>query len=211
MKKLAALLLVLGLAAPAFAGQPRVLVVDPDRAGTNVRDAPSGSVIDVIPYASPSSPASVKERRVVRLLANEGKWFKVAYDGGQSYVHQSMLGVCVTATEDGDSRLLAAPRDGAKAIGGRIASHTRARPISFSVQESEGVYLYVEILEGPRKGAAGWLIENAFLAIPSEENLNSCWRRRKLRSQLDGGADPSLPPQPQANPQMTALRRQGET
>ena len=88
MKKLAALLFVLGLAVPAFADAdtPRVLVVDPDRAGTNVRDAPSGSVIDVIPYASPGSPDSVKERRVVRLLANEGKWFKVAYDGGEGYV-----------------------------------------------------------------------------------------------------------------------------
>ncbi len=85
-----------------------------------------------------------------------------------------MLGVCVTATEDGDSRLLAAPRDGAKAIGGRIASHTRARPISFSVQESEGVYLYVEILEGPRKGATGWLYEGSYYANPYE----SCWNRR---------------------------------
>ena len=174
MKKLAALLLVLGLAAPAFAGQPRVLVVDPDRAGTNVRAAPSGRVVDVIPYASPSSSDSVKKRRVVTLLANEGKWFKVAYDGGQGYMHQSMLGVCVTATEDGDSRLLAAPRDGAKAIGGRIASHTRARPISFSVQESEGVYLYVKILEGPRKGATGWLYEGSYYANPYE----SCWNRR---------------------------------
>ncbi|MBO4296641.1 MAG: hypothetical protein J5863_07780, partial [Desulfovibrio sp.] len=77
MKKLAALLLVLGMAAPAFADHPWVLVVDPDRAGTNVRDAPSGRVIDVIPYASPSSPQSVKRRRMVTVLANEGKWFKV--------------------------------------------------------------------------------------------------------------------------------------
>ncbi|MBQ1845161.1 MAG: SH3 domain-containing protein [Desulfovibrio sp.] len=210
MKKLAALLLVLGLAAPAFAGQPRVLVVDPDRAGTNVRDAPSGSVIDVIPYASPSSPDSVKERRVVRLLANEGKWFKVAYDGGQGYVHQSMLGVFASGTEDGNPVLFKAPSQDAMNKG-RIADGTRARPLAFFVEEGGRAWLKVEILEVPRKGAAGWLIENAFLAIPSEENLNSCWRRRKLRSQLDGGADPSLPPQPQANPQMTALRRQGET
>ena len=102
MKKLAALLLVLGLATPAFADAPRVLVVDTDRAGTNVRDAPAGKIVDVIPYASPTSPDSVKERRVVTLLANEGKWFKVAYSGGEGYVHQSMLGVCTSATEDGD-------------------------------------------------------------------------------------------------------------
>ena len=125
MKKLAALLLVLGLAAPAFAGQPRVLVVDPDRAGTNVRDAPSGSVIDVIPYASPSSPDSVKERRVVRLLANEGKWFKVAYDGGQGYVHQSMLGVFASGTEDGNPVLFKAPSQDAMNKGRMLTAPAR--------------------------------------------------------------------------------------
>ena len=171
MKKLAALLLVLGLAAPAFAGQPRVLVVDPDRAGTNVRDATSGSVIDVIPYASPSSPDSVKERRVVRLLANEGKWFKVAYSGGEGYVHQSMLGVCTSATEDGDPVLLKAPRDNARSMG-RVADGTRARPLAFFMQ-NDVAYLNVEILEGPRKGAPGWLPEQAFSANP----YASCWRR----------------------------------
>ena len=173
MKKLAALLLALGLAVPALAGQPRVLVVDPDRAGTNVRDAPSGRVIDVIPYASPGSPASVKERRVVRLLANEGKWFKVAYDGGQGYVHQSMLGVCTTATEDGNPVLFKAPRDGAKSMG-RIAAGTRARPLAFFVAEDGADWLNVEILEGPRKGATGWLSNGSFFANPYE----SCWNRR---------------------------------
>ena len=172
MKKLAALLLVLGMAAPAFADQPWVLVVDPDRAGTNVRDAPSGRVIDVIPYASPSSPQSVKLRRMVTVLANEGKWFKVAYDGGQGYVHQSMLGVCATPTEDGDAVLFKAPRDGAKSMG-RIAAGTRARPLAFFMEEGRFAWLNVEILEGPRKGATGWLFETSFYANPDE-----CWKRR---------------------------------
>ena len=132
MKKLASLLLVLGLAAPALAGQPRVLVVDPDRAGTNVRDATSGSVIDVIPYASPSSPDSVKERRVVRLLANEGKWFKVAYEGGEGYVHQSMLGVCTGLTEDGNPVLSKSPAFDSGHTG-RVAEGIRARPLAFFV------------------------------------------------------------------------------
>ncbi|MBO4296642.1 MAG: SH3 domain-containing protein [Desulfovibrio sp.] len=175
MKKLAALLLVLGMAVPAFADYdaPHVLVVDPDRAGTNVRDAPSGRVIDVIPYVSPSSPDSVKKRRAVTLLANEGKWFKVAYDGGQGYVHQSMLGVCTTATEDGNPVLFKAPRDGAKSMG-RIAAGTRARPLAFFVAEDGADWLNVEILEGPRKGATGWLSNGSFFANPYE----SCWNRR---------------------------------
>ena len=174
MKKPAALLLALalGMAVPAFAGQPRVLVVDPDRAGTSVRDARSGKIVDVIPYAAANSPDSVKERRVVTLLASEGKWFKVAYGGGDGYVHRSMLGVCVTATEDGDSWLRKAPRDGAQSLG-RVASHTRARPLAFFMQEGEGAYLSAEILEGPRKGATGWLYEGSFYANPYE----SCWRR----------------------------------
>ncbi|MBR4747578.1 MAG: SH3 domain-containing protein [Desulfovibrio sp.] len=171
MKKLLAVLFALGLAAPAFAGQPGVLVVDPDKAGTNVRDAPSGRVLDVIPYASASSPDSVKERRVVTLLANEGKWFKVAYSGGEGYVHQSMLGVCTSATEDGDPVLLKAPRDNARSLG-RVADGTRARPLSFFMQD-DVAYLNVEILEGPRKGTTGWLPEQAFAANP----YASCWRR----------------------------------
>ena len=171
MKKLLAVLFALGLAAPAFAGQPGVLVVDPDKAGTNVRDAPSGRVLDIIPYASASSPDSVKERRVVNLLANEGKWFKVAYSGGEGYVHQSMLGVCTSATEDGDPVLLKAPRDNARSMG-RVADGTRARPLAFFMQ-NDVAYLNVEILEGPRKGTTGWLPEQSFTANP----YSSCWRR----------------------------------
>ena len=171
MKKLLAVLFALGLAAPAFAGQPEVLVVDPDKAGTNVRDAPSGRVLDIIPYASASSPDSVKERRVVRLLTNEGKWFKVAYSGGEGYVHQSMLGVCTSATEDGDPVLHKAPRFDAAGMG-RVADGTRARPLAFFMQ-NDAAFLNVEILEGPRKGTTGWLPEQAFSANP----YSSCWRR----------------------------------
>ena len=178
MKKLAALLLVLGLAAPAFAGQPRVLVVDPDRAGTNVRDAPSGKIVDVIPYAAPNSPDSVRERRVVTLLSNEGKWFKVAYSGGEGYVHRSMLGVCASGTEDGAPVLFKSPSPEAKRTVS-IAAGTRARPLAFFVDDRGNAWLNAEILEGPRKGATGWLHENCFLAIPYEENLNNCWRRRR--------------------------------
>ena len=171
MKKLLFVLFALGLAAPAFAGQPSVLVVDPDKAGTNVRDAPSGRVLDIIPYASANSPDNVKERRVVTLLNNEGKWFKVSYSGGQGYVHQSMLGVCTSATEDGDPVLHKAPRFDA-ASKGRVADGMRARPLAFFMQ-NDTAFLNVEILEGPRKGTTGWLPEQSFTANP----YSSYWRR----------------------------------
>ncbi|MCR5257339.1 MAG: hypothetical protein K6E40_04185 [Desulfovibrio sp.] len=171
MKKLLFVLFALGLAAPAFAGQPSVLVVDPDKAGTNVRDAPSGRVLDIIPYASANSPDNVKERRVVTLRSNEGKWLKVSYSGGEGYVHQSMLGVCTSATEDGDPVLLKAPRFDA-ASKGRVADGMRARPLAFFMQ-NDTAFLNVEILEGPRKGTTGWLPEQSFTANP----YSSCWRR----------------------------------
>ncbi len=172
MKKLLAVMFALGLAAPAFAGQPGVLVVDPDKAGTNVRDAPSGRIVDVIPYASPNSPDSVKERRVVTLLAGEGGWFKVAYEGGEGYVHRSMLGVCTGLTEDGDPLLFKSYTSGAGNTG-RVAEGTRARPLVFFVDDRGEAWLNVEILEGPRKGTTGWLPEQAFSANP----YASCWRR----------------------------------
>ena len=181
MKHLTALLPVLvlglGLAVPALAGMPRALVVDPDRAGTNVRDAPSGRIVDVIPYASPNSPDSVKERRVVTLLAGEGGWFKVAYEGGEGYVHRSMLGVCTALTEEGDPVLFKSYTSGAGNTG-RVAEGTRARPLVFFVDDTGEAWLNVEILEGPRRGATGWLREATFLAIPYEDDLN-CWRRRR--------------------------------
>ena len=60
-----------------------------------------------------------------------------------------------------------------------IAAGTRARPLAFFVDDRGNAWLNAEILEGPRKGATGWLHENCFLAIPYEENLNNCWRRRR--------------------------------
>ena len=128
-------------------------------------------LLDIIPYASANSPDNVKERRVVNLRSNEGKWFKVSYSGGEGYVHQSMLGVCTSATEDGDPVLLKAPRFDA-ASKGRVADGMRARPLAFFMQ-NDTAFLNVEILEGPRKGTTGWLPEQSFTANP----YSSCWRR----------------------------------
>ncbi|MCR5256650.1 MAG: hypothetical protein K6E40_00660 [Desulfovibrio sp.] len=175
MKSMLAFLIALGLAAPAFANPipPCALVVDPDKAGTNVRDAPSGRIVDVIPYASAGSPDKSKMRRHVTLLSSEGKWLKVRYSGGEGYVHQSMLGICVESPDKGTpAALLAAPRSGSKPIG-RIGYGTRARPLAFTIQNGSDTYLNIEILEGPLKGSKGWL--NAWDA---ESNpYGGCWQR----------------------------------
>ena len=173
MKRLIAALFALALAAPAFAEQPSALVIDPDKAGTNVRDAPSGRVVDVIPYASATSPDAVKQRRVVKLLSNEGKWFKVAYSGGEGYLHQSTLGVCVTSTEEGDAPLRKSPGWDA-AVLGYVPDDTLARPLAFFMKDDDP-FLNVEILEGPRKGMTGWIVSAYYTVNP---DYGRCFRRR---------------------------------
>ncbi len=103
MKNMLAFLIALGLATPAFASPipPCALVAGPDKAVTNVRDAPSGRIAGAIPYVSAGSPDKSKMRRHVALLSSEGKRLKVRYSGGEDYVHQSMLGICVESPDKG--------------------------------------------------------------------------------------------------------------
>ena len=155
MKNMLAFPIALGLATPAFASPipPCALVAGPDKAVTNVRDAPSGRIAGAIPYVSAGSPDKSKMRRHVALLSSEGKRLKVRYSGGEDYVRQSMLGICVESPDkEPPATLLATPRSGSKPIG-RIGCGTRARPLAFTIQNGSDTSLNVEILEGPLKGA----------------------------------------------------------
>lgn len=104
-------------AQPAAAGEGwslPVLVVDADKAGTNVRAAPSGKVIFTLPYA--------EGPRIVRVQEAHGKWFRIEpfeiadFDlenastvpaGG--WMHGSVLALCPCASEDGDPWLYDVP------------------------------------------------------------------------------------------------------
>lgn len=130
MKRLLPLALAILLVLPgiAFANadnenepaiQMGVKVIDTDPKGTNVRDAPKGKIIHVIPFN-----AADDSDRVVWVVGQDKDWFKVELeDGSAGWMHTSVLGLRGGATEDGPCDLLSAadykskvvvtPKDGA--------------------------------------------------------------------------------------------------
>ena len=112
MKHFSMLILVAQLLAfslPAHAEGLQALVIDRDVKGANVRNGPSGRVINVIPFAPPDATDELLERRVVTIVGQEGKWFLVEYDGyKKGWMHGSVLGFCAASTEDGKAKLKAA-------------------------------------------------------------------------------------------------------
>ena len=95
MKHFSMLILVAQLLAfslPAHAEGLQALVIDRDVKGANVRNGPSGRVINVIPFAPPDATDELLERRVVTIVGQEGKWFLVEYDGDKKgWMHGSVL------------------------------------------------------------------------------------------------------------------------
>lgn len=79
-----------------------LLVVDKDIKGTNLRDAPSGKVVKVIPSQG-NTP------RMVHASEQTDGWFKVEAMGTEGWMHGSVLGTCAVPTEDGDPVLSKAP------------------------------------------------------------------------------------------------------
>ena len=124
MKHFSMLILVAQLLAfslPAHAEGLQALVIDRDVKGANVRNGPSGRVINVIPFAPPDATDELLERRVVTIVGQEGKWFLVEYDGDKKgWMHGSVLGFCAASTEDGKAKLKAAPHSLLKA--GRVVA-----------------------------------------------------------------------------------------
>lgn len=90
------------------------LVSDADPAGTNLRSAPSGEVLGVMPFSS--GP------RIVQILESKKGWFKVrpfpmeeyevegaATVPAEGWMHGSVLALCPCASEDGDPWLYVSP------------------------------------------------------------------------------------------------------
>ena len=114
---LACLLLAIGIC-PAGASDDvspvPALVSDADKAGTNLRSAPSGEVLGVLPF----SPAP----RLVLVLDSQKGWFRVRpfpvaeyeLEGAstvpaEGWMHGSVLALCPCPSEDGDPWLYRAP------------------------------------------------------------------------------------------------------
>ena len=120
MKKLSLLIAVFLLAfcaAPCLAEVSAVpaRVSDADKAGTNLRSAPSGEVLCAVPFSH--GP------RIVRVLESKKGWFRVKpfpveeyeVEGAstapsEGWMHGSVLALCPCPSEDGDPWLYTAPR-----------------------------------------------------------------------------------------------------
>lgn len=103
------------LAVPAFTlpaqaeeNAIRMLIIDTDPKGTNVRDDPQGNVIAVIPYKGKTDEEI--EMRAVDVLYNVEDWFMVRLaDDTEGWMHRSVLGSCSSGTEDGGPQIFTEP------------------------------------------------------------------------------------------------------
>ncbi len=172
------LIMVLLLSVNAYAGNIRMLIVDKDINGTNVRDKPSGKIITTIPFVDPAALSETIETRVVYVTGQKGDWFSVLYNSNyegdannepyenqKGWMHKSVLGTCASATEDGDPYLHAEPDDSA-ATTVKVASGTR-----LTLEGVQGIWIKVRYPLPGGKGIVGWLPEQAIISNPTPSCL----------------------------------------
>ncbi|GBC62788.1 hypothetical protein DENIS_3765 [Desulfonema ishimotonii] len=139
---------------------PRVLVIDKDSNGTNVRDAPSGKVVHVIPYAGDGGV------RIVSVSAASKGWFRVEADGISGWMHGSVLGLCAAPTEDG-APVLHREANYQNPPLMRIPTNS---PVS--LLDLRGRWLRVRYVDSEGKRHDGWLPEQ--VTTLSEGGLEEC-------------------------------------
>lgn len=141
-----------------------MLVIDADPKGTNVREAPGGAVVKVLPGV-PGTDEEMEMRRVTVMKRN-GQWFHVRLaDEFSGWMHVSVLGSCASATEDGDPPIYEEP-DETSAQLARVPDGTRLRLL-----DVRGLWAKMEYTAAPGKKQAGWIMEQALFSNPH----NSCW------------------------------------
>ena len=150
-----------------------VLVSDADPAGTNLRAAPSGDVLAVLPFSA--GP------RIVRVVESKKGWFRVQpfpieegeIEGASTvpaggWMHGSVLALCACASEDGDPWLYAAPRWNADSDI-KVPEGTPLRPL-----ERKGEWLKVRTSQNG-KSVERWVNEQQVWA--SVNDLIECQAR----------------------------------
>ena len=143
----------------------QILVVDKDVHGTNIRDTPGGKIIDVMPYSA---------MRLVSISDSQKGWFKVQADGHAGWMHNSVLGLCVSAAEDKDPDLNKKPDDMSPSLV-RIPDDAPVQPLAL-----QGHWLKVKYVDAKGKTYEGWLPEQ--VTRSSENGLKECaatWAARK--------------------------------
>ena len=141
-----------------------MLIIDKDPKGTNVRSEPSGKVLRTIPW--PKNDAE-REMRAVAVTGQQGAWFSVRLnDDATGWMHQSVLGTCAGATEDGDPWLLEKPENDAKPTV-QIKDGT-----PLALLAVKGSWASVSFTDAKGKKHTGWLPEQCMYANP----YNNCWK-----------------------------------
>jgi len=144
-----------------------VMVVDWDAQGTNMRDAPSGKVISVIPFES---------RKRVRMVAIEGQskgWFRVMFEGKTGWMHGSVLGTCADATEDGDPALSKKPDNASP------ASETIPSGAPVTLLDMHDSWLKVRYTDPKGKRHEGWLPEQSLrLSENMRQECAAAWEKK---------------------------------
>lgn len=158
-KTLLSLVLIAGLSAD------ELLVIDPDKNGTNIRELPKGKVIAKIPYVK-ASDERARELRTIKISgAVGGGWFMVGY--GQNYekygyMHKSVLGSCASGTEDGEAVLM---NDKGKAIAKIGGALVRLEDIKY--ENGKDIVYKVSLKNKKGKKLVGWIYPNALFNDPS--------------------------------------------
>lgn len=173
MKKLL-FMLALTLPLPALAAHAQdqrvweLLVVDKDPKGTNVRDAPSGKIRTTI------ANSGTDALRLVSASGASKGWIKVEANGQNGWMHSSVLGICSSATEDGEPRLHKGPQDDA-GFGAPLPYGSLLTPL-----DMKGTWLKVRYVDAKGKAYEGWLPEQTLSM--SEGGLENCalaWKKHE--------------------------------
>lgn len=171
---LALVALLLAFSRPALSEGLQALVIDRDVKGANVRDSPSGRVINVIPFAPPNAADALLDRHVVTIIGQKGKWFLVKYDRDKKgWMHGSILGFCATSTEDGPAVLDSEPHSLLEQ-GRNVASipdYARLMLLGVDLATEPG-WAMVEYVDPHGRRISGWLSRQNLFANP----YNACWR-----------------------------------
>ncbi len=144
-----------------------VLIVDKDTHGTNMRSAPSGKIIKVIPYTKGNAA------RVANVTESSKGWFFSRYGQDQGWIHGSVLGTCAQATEDGDPSLAQAPNYNSPPV--EVVPSDA--PVLLLDMKNE--WLKVQYLNANGDIVSGWLPEQA--VAMGEGSLERCakiWARQ---------------------------------
>ena len=159
---------VLALAIPAHAEENaiRMLIIDKDPKGTNVREEPNGKVVRVIPSGGKTDDEI--EMRAVAVLYGQQDWFKVRLsDESEGWMHRSVLGSCSSGTEDGNPHIFADPDSFSKSV--EFAQDT---PLAFEygpVMASRTIWAKMSYTDRSGKKVTGWIPRECLFSNPHND------------------------------------------